>query len=82
IECPQEAGFKLTPEALEKAITPKTLWLILNAPSNPTGAAYDRSELEALVKVLLRHPHVFVLAHDIEENRSRSDGRFRQGQMI
>ncbi|WP_029874530.1 aspartate transaminase [Rhizobium leguminosarum] len=65
IECPQEASFKLTPEALEKAITPKTLWLVLNAPSNPTGAAYDRSELEALGKVLLRHPHVFVLSDDI-----------------
>ncbi|EJC64075.1 aspartate transaminase [Rhizobium sp. 1AS11] len=65
VECPQETGFKLTPEALEKAITPKTLWLILNAPSNPTGAAYDRSELEALGRVLLRHPHVFVLSDDI-----------------
>ncbi|MGR9431275.1 aspartate transaminase [Rhizobium leguminosarum] len=65
VECPQEAGFKLTPEALEKAITPKTLWLVLNAPSNPTGAAYDRSELEALGEVLLRHPHVFVLSDDI-----------------
>ncbi|MGO7038983.1 aspartate transaminase [Rhizobium acaciae] len=65
VECPQETGFKLTPEALEKAITPKTLWLILNAPSNPTGAAYDRSELEALGRVLLRRPHVFVLSDDI-----------------
>ncbi|MGR9249253.1 aspartate transaminase [Rhizobium leguminosarum] len=65
IECPQETGFKLTPEALERAITPKTLWLVLNAPSNPTGAAYDRSELEALGEVLLRHPHVFVLSDDI-----------------
>ena len=63
--CPQEAGFKLTPEALEKAITPKTLWLILNAPSNPTGAAYSKSELEALGEVLLRHKHVFVLSDDI-----------------
>ena len=65
VECPQEQGFKLTPEALEAAITPKTLWLILNAPSNPTGAAYTRSELEALGDVLLRHPHVFVLSDDI-----------------
>lgn len=65
VECPQEQGFKLTPEALEAAITPKTLWLILNAPSNPTGAAYSRSELEALGEVLLRHPHVFVLSDDI-----------------
>lgn len=65
VQCPQEAGFKLTPEALEKAITPKTLWLILNSPSNPTGAAYSRSELDALGKVLLRHPQVFVLSDDI-----------------
>ena len=65
VQCPQETGFKLTPEALEKAITPKTLWLILNSPSNPTGAAYSRSELEELGKVLLRHPQVFVLSDDI-----------------
>ncbi|NTG89150.1 aspartate transaminase [Agrobacterium rhizogenes] len=65
VRCPQEQGFKLTPEALEAAITPKTLWLILNAPSNPTGAAYTRAELEALGAVLLRHPHVFVLSDDI-----------------
>ncbi|MQB40480.1 aspartate transaminase [Rhizobium sp. ICMP 5592] len=65
VQCLQEQGFKLTPEALEAAITPKTLWLILNAPSNPTGAAYTRAELEALGAVLLRHPHVFVLSDDI-----------------
>lgn len=65
VQCPQEQGFKLAPEALEAAITPKTLWLILNAPSNPTGAAYTRAELEALGAVLLRHPHVFVLSDDI-----------------
>lgn len=65
VQCSQENGFKLTPEALEKAITPKTLWLILNSPSNPTGAAYSRSELDALGKVLMRHPQVFVLSDDI-----------------
>lgn len=65
VPCPQEQGFKLTPGALEAAITPKTLWLILNAPSNPTGAAYSRAELEALGDVLLRHPHVLVLSDDI-----------------
>ncbi|CCE98098.1 Aspartate aminotransferase [Sinorhizobium fredii HH103] len=65
VQCPQEQGFKLTPEALEAAITPKTLWLVLNAPSNPTGAAYSRAELEALGQVLLRHPQVFVLSDDI-----------------
>lgn len=65
VECPQEVGFKLTPAALEAAITPRTLWLILNAPSNPTGAAYNRDELLALGDVLLRHPHVMVLSDDI-----------------
>ncbi|WP_105385292.1 aspartate transaminase [Neorhizobium alkalisoli] len=65
VECPQEAGFKLTPQSLEAAIRPKTMWLILNAPSNPTGVAYSRSELEALGEVLLRHPHVLVLSDDI-----------------
>ncbi|WP_320199542.1 aspartate transaminase [Agrobacterium sp. rho-13.3] len=65
VQCPQEQGFKLTPAALEAAITPKTLWLILNAPSNPTGAAYSKDELTALGEVLLRHPHVFVLCDDI-----------------
>jgi len=65
VECPQEQGFKLTPAALEAAITPQTMWLVLNTPSNPTGAAYSRTELEALGEVLLRHPHVFVLSDDI-----------------
>jgi aspartate aminotransferase len=65
VQCPEESGFKLTAEALEKAITPKTLWLILNAPSNPTGAAYSRQELEKIGEVLLRHPQVFVLCDDI-----------------
>ncbi|WP_425647382.1 aspartate transaminase [Agrobacterium leguminum] len=65
VACPEETGFKLTAEALEAAITPKTLWLILNAPSNPTGAAYSEAELKALGDVLLRHPHVMVLSDDI-----------------
>lgn len=65
VACPEETGFKLTAEALEAAITPKTMWLILNAPSNPTGAAYSEAELKALGAVLLRHPHVMVLSDDI-----------------
>lgn len=65
VECPEADGFKLTPDALEAAITPNTRWLILNSPSNPTGAAYSRAELEALGAVLLRHPHVWVLSDDI-----------------
>jgi len=58
-------GFKLRPEVLEGAITPRTKWLILNSPSNPTGAAYTRAELEALADVLRRHPHVWVLTDDM-----------------
>ena len=60
-------GFKLTSEALEAAITPRTKWLILNTPSNPTGAAYSAAELRALTDVLVRHPHVHVLTDDIYE---------------
>lgn len=61
-------GFKLKPEALEAAITPKTKWLILNSPSNPTGAAYTREELRALALVLARHPHVWVMTDDMYEH--------------
>ena len=61
-------GFKLEPDALDKAITPQTKWLILNSPSNPTGAAYTRAELKALTAVLLRHPHVWVLTDDMYEH--------------
>jgi aspartate aminotransferase len=65
VPCDEDAGFKLTAKALEAAITPKTLWVILNAPSNPTGASYSEDELKALGEVLLRHPHVMVLSDDI-----------------
>lgn len=58
-------GYRLTAEALEKAITPKTKWLILNSPSNPTGAVYRRSDLAALAEVLKRHPNVWILTDDI-----------------
>ncbi|WP_292050935.1 MULTISPECIES: pyridoxal phosphate-dependent aminotransferase [unclassified Brevundimonas] len=61
-------GFKLRPEVLESAITPKTRWIILNSPSNPTGAAYTRAELEALADVLRKHPHVWVLTDDMYEH--------------
>ena len=63
-----EDGFKLRPEALEKAITPKTKWVILNSPSNPSGAAYTRDELKALTDVLVRHPHVWILTDDMYEH--------------
>ena len=63
-----EQGFKITPAQLEAAITPKTKWLILNSPSNPTGAAYSRAELKALAAVLMRHPQVWILSDDIYEH--------------
>lgn len=68
VECGPEKGFRLGAEALEAAITPRTKWLILNSPSNPTGAGYDRAAMQALTDVLLRHPHVWVLADDIYEH--------------
>ncbi|TGN68144.1 pyridoxal phosphate-dependent aminotransferase [Paracoccus liaowanqingii] len=68
VECDQVAGFRLTPQALEAAITPRTKWLILNSPSNPTGAGYDRAQMAALCEVLLRHPQVWILADDIYEH--------------
>lgn len=68
VKCPESNGFKLKADDLEKAITPKTKWLILNSPSNPTGAAYTREELKALTDVLLKHPHVWVMTDDIYEH--------------
>jgi aspartate aminotransferase len=68
VECPEAGGFKLTPEALEAAIGPKTKWLILNSPGNPTGAAYSRGEIEALAEVLMRQPQVWVMSDDIYEH--------------
>jgi aspartate aminotransferase len=68
VSCGQNHGFKLQPEMLDQAITDKTKWLILNSPSNPTGAAYSAEELKALCDVLLRHPHVWVLTDDMYEH--------------
>ena len=68
VEASIEDGFRLTPEALEKAITPKTKWLIFNQPSNPTGACYTRAQLKALTDVLMKHPHVWVLTDDMYEH--------------
>src|SRR5437588_10159967 len=61
-------GFKMKPEALERAITPRTKWIIFNSPSNPTGAAYTRDELKAVHDVLVRHPQVWVMADDMYEH--------------
>ncbi len=68
VECDQDQGFRLTPQALEAAITPRTKWLILNSPSNPSGAGYDRAAMRALTDVLLRHPQVWILSDDIYEH--------------
>jgi aspartate aminotransferase len=76
VECPAETGFKLRPEALERAITPRTKWLVLNSPSNPTGAAYTSDELKALADVLLRHPQVYILNDDMYEHLVYDGFRF------
>jgi len=68
VETTMEHGFKLQAEALSQAITPKTKWLLLNSPSNPSGAAYTHDEMKALTDVLLHHPHVWVLTDDIYEH--------------
>ena len=68
VVCTATHGFKLQPDDLEKAITPKTKWIILNSPSNPTGAAYTRAELKAITDVLVKHPHVWVMTDDMYEH--------------
>ncbi len=68
VEAGAASGFRITPEQLAKAITPKTKWVMLNAPSNPTGAAYTAAHLKALAAVLVDHPHVWVLTDDMYEH--------------
>ncbi|MBV9331116.1 MAG: pyridoxal phosphate-dependent aminotransferase [Alphaproteobacteria bacterium] len=68
VEAKLENGFRLTPADLERAITPKTKWLIFNQPSNPSGACYSRTQLKAITDVLLRHPHVWILTDDMYEH--------------
>ena len=68
VECPQSDGFKLTPAALEASITARTKWLILNSPSNPTGAAYSADDLRSLAEVLRKHPHVHIMVDDMYEH--------------
>ncbi|BCH23789.1 pyridoxal phosphate-dependent aminotransferase [Mesorhizobium sp. L-8-3] len=70
-------GFKLKPEALEKAITPRTKWLVMNSPSNPSGAAYTAEELKAIADVLLKHPHVWILTDDMYEHLIYGDFVFK-----
>ncbi len=77
VPCPQNNGFKMRPEDLDAAITPKTKWLILNSPSNPSGAAYSESDLKALAEVLLKHDHVWVMTDDMYEHVIYDDFRYR-----
>ena len=76
VVCRMEDGFKLTAAQLEKAITPKTKWLLLNSPSNPTGAAYTHAELKALTDVLMKHPHVYCMTDDMYEHLTYDDFKF------
>jgi len=76
VETTAESGFKITAEALEAAITPKSKWLIINSPSNPSGGAYTRAELQAIAEVLLRHPQVWVLTDDMYEHLVFDDFEF------
>ncbi|MEN9500596.1 MAG: hypothetical protein RIS83_2416 [Pseudomonadota bacterium] len=68
INCPQNNGFKLRPEDLDAAITPKTKWVMLNFPNNPTGAACSRAEMQAIAAVLMKHPHVWIMTDDMYEH--------------
>jgi len=76
VTCPQNNGFKLRPEDLDAAITPKTKLLMLNFPSNPTGAACSRAEMKAIAEVMLRHPHVWILTDDMYEHLVYDDFEF------
>jgi aspartate aminotransferase len=76
VPCSQNNGFKLRPEDLDAAITPKTKWLILNSPSNPSGAAYTEADLRALADVLLKHEHVWVMTDDMYEHLVYDNFRF------
>jgi aspartate aminotransferase len=76
VEATLESNFKVTAEALDKAITPKTKWFIFNSPSNPSGAAYSHDELKALTDVLVKHPHVWVMTDDMYEHLVYDDFKF------
>jgi aspartate aminotransferase len=76
VQMPAAHGYKMQPEDLERAITPKTKWLILNSPSNPTGAAYTAADIKKLTDVLVKHPHVWVLTDDMYEHLVYDDFKF------
>jgi aspartate aminotransferase len=77
VSCPHNNGFKMRPEDLDAAITPRTKWLILNSPSNPSGAAYSAADLKGLAEVLLRHEHVWVMTDDMYEHLVYDDFAFK-----
>jgi aspartate aminotransferase len=77
VACPQNYGFKMRPEDLDAAITPKTKWLILNSPSNPSGAAYTEADLRAVADVLLKHPQVWVMTDDMYEHLTYDDFEYK-----
>ena len=76
LECNEKQGFKINPSELEKSITKKTKWIILNSPSNPTGACYSKEEIKVIGKVLEKHPHVFILSDDIYEHVTYGNFKF------
>jgi aspartate aminotransferase len=76
VACPQNNGFKMRPEDLEAAITPKTKWVILNSPSNPSGAAYTEADLKTLAEVLLAHEHVWIMTDDMYEHVIYDDFKY------
>jgi aspartate aminotransferase len=76
VEAKQETNFKLQPGDLDRAITPRTKWVILNSPSNPSGAAYTWAEMKALTDVFMKHPHVWILTDDMYEHLTYGDFKF------
>ena len=76
LECNEKQGFKINPSELEKSITKKTKWIILNSPSNPTGACYSKEEIKEIGEVLEKHPHVFILSDDIYEHVTYGNFKF------
>ena len=76
LECNEKQGFKIDPKELEKSITKKTKWLILNSPSNPTGACYSERDIKEIGKILEKHPHIFILSDDIYEHITYGNFKF------
>jgi aspartate aminotransferase len=76
VPCPEANGFRLSAEDLERAITPRTRWLMLNSPSNPSGAAYSQADYRPILDVLLNHPHVWLVADDMYQHMVYDDFRF------